>query len=87
MDKRNELLLTLGEEEEAHSEWRQLSPDTRISWRDYWLTAQLAKVKQYDKQNGASISFPEAKKQEREKLEHSIYQDLIAYLNDKKDKK
>ena len=39
-----ELLLTPDEEDKLRIEWKKLNPETHISWRDYWLKAQLAKV-------------------------------------------
>ena len=33
-------ILTIDEEHELRGMWEQLDPDTRISWRDFWLTAQ-----------------------------------------------
>ena len=43
----DELLLTIDEEHRLRLEWELLNPDTRISWRDYWLTGQIAKVKKH----------------------------------------
>lgn len=39
------LLLTITEELKLRLKWKRLNPSTRISWRDYWLKAQLAKDK------------------------------------------
>jgi len=33
-------LLTIDEERIRRQEWERLDPDTRPSWRDYWLKAQ-----------------------------------------------
>ena len=40
-----ELELTIDEEETLRQGWRKLDPNTRISWRDYWLQAQIRKCK------------------------------------------
>ena len=39
----DKLLLTITEELKLRLKWKRLNPSTRISWRDYWLKAQLAK--------------------------------------------
>lgn len=56
-EKGNELL-TPEEEHILRLEWRKLNPNTRISWRDYWLTAQLAKDKQHYEQKISPYALP-----------------------------
>ena len=55
-----DLLLTANEEVRLHLAWKQLDPDTRISWRDYWLKAQLAKAQ------------PILEKRERERIQKEL---------------
>ena len=42
----SELRLTVDEEAILHDAWIMLDPNTRISWRDYWLNGQIAKCQQ-----------------------------------------
>ena len=60
LDKQPDLLLTANEEVRLHLGWGQLDPDTRISWRDYWLKAQLAKAQ------------PILEKRERERIQKEL---------------
>ena len=52
-------LLTLDEECALREKWAKLNPDTRPSWRDYWLKAQQALTRQ---------EIPEAVKAERDRI-------------------
>ncbi len=40
---REQARLTIDEELLAYGEWKKLSESERMSWRDYWLNAQITK--------------------------------------------
>ena len=52
-----DILLTMDEDHHSRLEWKQLNPDTRISWREYWLNAQLKKVVEYIDERASCNQF------------------------------